>query len=99
MSDQLKVERQLEIGISHLLRAGVLVSAALLAGGWLMDGMGRPGGAALMDAGIRVLISTPIVRVAATFVLFMRQRDALYATITALVLTFLAIGVFGGFHL
>lgn len=99
MSDHLKAERQLEIGISHLLRAGVLVSAVLLAGGWLMDAVGRRGGVILMDAGIRVLIATPIVRVAATFMLFLRQRDALYATITALVLAFLATGVFGGFHL
>ena len=99
MSERADSKELLEVSISHLLRAGAFLSATLLAGGWLMDAMGRQAGESLTEAGIHVLISTPIARVCATFVLFVRQRDALYAIITAIVLIFLAIGVVGGLHL
>lgn len=99
MSERVDAEKRLEVSISHLLRAGVVLAAGLLIVGWLLDEMGQPAGGLVMDAGIRVLISTPIIRVAATFVLFVRQRDLLYSIITALVLAFLAVGVLGGLEL
>lgn len=92
-------ERRLELRVSQLLRVGVGASALLLSLGWGLDASGHPAGAGVMDAGIRALIATPIVRVVATFVVFLRQRDGLYTLITAIVLGLLATGVFGGIHL
>ena len=89
----------MEIAVSHLLRAGVLLSAALLAAGWGLRSLHRPAGPALLDIGIRVLMATPVLRVLATFVLFLRQRDFAYVVITAIVLAFLAVGVLGGLEL
>lgn len=99
MTDGKAVERDVEHRISDLLRIGVLVSAALLAAGWAAAELEHPSAGAILDAGVRVLISTPIARVAATLVLFLRQRDRLYAVVTATVLALLAIGVVGGVQL
>ena len=52
-----------------------------------------------MAVGIRVLMSTPILRVVATFVLFLKQRDLVYVAITAIVLVILTIGLIGGIEL
>jgi len=45
---------------------------------------------AVIQAGLLLLIATPIARVVAACVGFLRQRDRLYVTITLTVLTFLA---------
>lgn len=97
--DDLESERRLEVRVSQLLRIGVLVSGSILSVGWGLDVLGQPAGALVMDAGIRLLIATPILRVAATFFVFLRQRDWLYTVVTAIVLAILAIGVFGGIEL
>ena len=49
----------------------------------------------LIQLGILILMATPIARVALSFVLFVKERDRLYAGITVLVLAVLLFGVFG----
>jgi uncharacterized membrane protein len=51
----------------------------------------------LAQLGIIFLLATPVVRVALTFVVFLVQRDRLYATVAAIVLILLALGL-GGAH-
>lgn len=123
-----------ELLLSHLLRAGVLISAAvILVGVVLLFTTGRQAGyfsqglAGLIDypphaggapvdstinavlAGLRVgepdavislglllLIATPIVRVAASVLLFLQQRDYRYVAITLFVLGVLLLALRGG---
>ena len=92
-------EHQLEAAISRLLRAGVAICATFLAVGWTLSASGYPAGRMCMAAGIRVLMATPILRVVATFVLFLKQRDHVYVVITAIVLVILTIGLVGGIEL
>ena len=99
MVDPVEAEQQLEVAISHLLRGGVVVSALVLGAGWGLIACGSGEGPRVMGVGVRVLMSTPILRVAATFVLFVRQRDTSYVAITAVVLILLAVGLIGGLHL
>ena len=49
---------------------------------------------ALAQAGLLVLVATPVVRVAASFVAFVLERDRLYAAITLGVLTILLVSLF-----
>ena len=53
----------------------------------------RPIGIA--QAGLLVLIATPVVRVMASVVAFVLERDRLYATITLGVLAILLVSLFG----
>lgn len=123
-----------ELLLSHLLRAGVLISAAVILLGLTMlfapgpqtgyfnqglSGLiGYPpqaGGApvdrsltevlaglqvgepdAVISLGLLLLIATPIVRVAASVLLFLAQRDYRYVAITLFVLIVLLIALRGG---
>ena len=49
---------------------------------------------AFVEAGVILLILTPIIRVAASVLLFARERDLLYVGITILVLAVLLVGWF-----
>ncbi|HKT06295.1 MAG TPA: DUF1634 domain-containing protein [Gemmatimonadaceae bacterium] len=51
---------------------------------------------AIVQAGVVLLIATPIARVALTLVAFAMRKDRLYALISALVLALLAYGLLGG---
>lgn len=48
---------------------------------------------AIVQAGLVVLIATPVVRVAATGLGFWRQRDSLYVALSLLVLALLAVSL------
>lgn len=62
----------------------------------LVDGMRRGDPHAVMTLGLYVLTLVPLVRVAFTFVLFLKQRDFVYVAATAYVLAGLAVGVMLG---
>ena len=95
----------LERTISAALRAGVALAAIIAGAGGLTYLMlhgsepaafGAPGPVRPLSAserliaiGILVLIATPVVRVALLAVAFARQRDALYAAVSTLVLVVL----------
>jgi len=76
--------------------------------GTLAAGFGRPtlspsslftgiaGGSAIgiLQLGTLILIATPIIRVVASVVLFLKERDMLYVGITTLVLAMLLLAIF-----
>jgi uncharacterized membrane protein len=51
---------------------------------------------AIVQAGVVLLIATPIARVALTLIAFAMRKDRLYALISAIVLVLLAYGLLGG---
>lgn len=64
-------------------------------GGMLADAR-HLGGRGLMQLGVLALIATPIVRVALSAVVFLRERDWLYTGVTLLVLVLLLYGLVNG---
>ncbi|MGN6482771.1 MAG: DUF1634 domain-containing protein [Thermomicrobiales bacterium] len=50
---------------------------------------------AIIQVGLLILLLTPVTRVALTLLLFLRDRDRIFAIITAVVLTILLLGFFG----
>jgi uncharacterized membrane protein len=78
----------------HELQHGELHSRESLA--QVLNGMrhGDPHG--IMIVGLYLLTMVPLVRVAFTFFLFLKDRDLIYVTATAYVLAALAVGVMLG---
>ncbi|HVB95445.1 MAG TPA: DUF1634 domain-containing protein [Nitrososphaerales archaeon] len=60
----------------------------------LMAGVARGNAVSVLQAGILLLIATPITRVAASVLLFLRERDMLYVGVTLLVLGMLLFALF-----
>jgi uncharacterized membrane protein len=60
----------------------------------LLSGIGHGDPVSVLQLGMLILIATPIARVAASVLLFLRERDMLYVGITLLVLGMLLLGVF-----
>ncbi len=58
-------------------------------------GASRGQSLAIMQAGLVLLIATPVLRVAATAAIFAKQRDWLYVAITLVVLIALGVGLAG----
>ena len=127
-AEETRDDRTMERWISHVLRGGVLIAAAVIAVGvalFLIHGPGagaprtraeltgkrgprvatsvgqvlrdvrdlRPLG--IIQLRLLALILTPMTRVAMTLALFLRQRDWIFVTITAAVLTIPVIGLIG----
>ncbi len=61
-----------------------------------MDGMRQGDPHAIMTMGLYVLTLVPLVRVAFTFVLFLKEQDFVYVAATAYVLAGLVVGVMLG---
>ncbi len=61
--------------------------------GTMLRGIGRGDGKSLIQAGLFVLILTPISRVAMSLFFFLRERDRVFAAITAIVLCILLGGL------
>ena len=92
----MKSER-FESMILWTLRAGVILSATLLAAGLLIIffvGYTNPIGADLLIAGVFALFATPVARVAMSVLLFSLERNRLYTVITIIVLTNVLIAIF-----
>lgn len=92
-----KVET-VEIAVAQLLRIGVVIAAVLitLGLGGLLIGISQSVGTQLTTIGLIVLVLTPIMRVVAAFVVYLRQRDYVYASISLFVLMMLATGLLIG---
>jgi uncharacterized membrane protein len=60
----------------------------------LLAGVGHGDPVSVLQLGMLILIATPITRVAASVLLFLRERDMLYVGITLLVLGMLLLGLF-----
>jgi uncharacterized membrane protein len=86
-ADDAVIDR-LETQLGRLLRAGVTVATACLASGlalWLATGGASRYAAWLLTAGLIVLMTTPLARVAASVVAYVKLRDWFFATTTFLV--------------
>jgi uncharacterized membrane protein len=57
-------------------------------------GVSHGAAASVLQLGMLILIATPITRVAASVLLFLRERDALYVGVTLLVLGMLLFALF-----
>lgn len=82
----------LERIIGTVLRAGVMASSVCLAAGLVLS-LATGGGALsgfLMNAGIIVLLATPVARVVVSIAQYVSQRDWAFATLTFIVLLELA---------
>ena len=79
---------KLERLIGIVLRGGVMVSSACLAAGLLLSLVTGDGGVAgfLLNAGIVVLLATPLARVVVSTVQYVSERDWAFATLTFVVL-------------
>jgi uncharacterized membrane protein len=78
---------RLEVQVGHLLEAGVTIAAVCLAAGlllWSVLGGGRLVNVAL-TTGLVVLMLTPLARVAASVVAYVRLRDWFFVITTAMV--------------
>ena len=63
--------------------------------GGILRGARSLGGRAVIMGGLLVLIATPVLRVAASLVAFVHQRDWTYTAMTAFVLTLLLASMLG----
>ena len=78
---------KLERLIGIVLRAGVVISSTCLAVGLLLYlVIGGPVAAFLLNAGIVVLLATPLARVVVSTVQYVSQRDWPFAALTFIVL-------------
>ena len=78
----------LERVIGNVLRAGVMLSTVCLSAGLLLSlaTAGGPASAWLLNAGIIVLLATPVARVIVSTVQYIHDRDWRFATLTIIVL-------------
>jgi uncharacterized membrane protein len=86
---------RLEVHLGRLLVAGVTISAILLAiglGMWLFDAH-RSNALVLLNAGLIVLMATPILRVIVSFAEYIAMKQWFFAAVTILVLLELSVTV------
>jgi uncharacterized membrane protein len=60
--------------------------------GGLLAGLGHGRGESIIALGLLVLIATPVMRVALSLLIFVHQRDRIFAVITTVVLLLLLVG-------
>ena len=78
---------RLERVIGRVLRGGVVVSSACLMAGLVLSLAGvEPVATVLLNAGIIVLLATPVSRVVVSTVEYVVERDWPFATLTFIVL-------------
>jgi len=80
------IER-LEVQVGRLLQIGVLTSAACLGIGlvlWIADGSSTAANT-LLRCGLIVLMMTPLARVVASFIAYVRLRDWFFVGTTVMV--------------
>ncbi len=91
------VER-VETAVARLLRLGTAVAATLIASGLAVILFHLPVGFGpqLVTAGIIALVCTPLLRVAAAMVIYLRLGDVVYGLISLAVLLFVFAGMLLG---
>lgn len=78
-----------ERGSGRLLLAGVLAATACLLAGLSMWTIAAPSARWLMDAGLIILMATPVLRVVLAIVEYARARDWAFAAAAVAVLAIL----------
>ena len=78
---------RLEHMIGVVLRGGVVVSSVCLSAGLMLSLIGvEPAASFLLNAGIIVLLATPVSRVVVSTIEYIVERDWTFATLTFIVL-------------
>ncbi|HEY4146033.1 DUF1634 domain-containing protein [Pinirhizobacter sp.] len=90
------VEESLQRPIARLLLCGTWLASAVTAAGLLLGIYRERQGLAWTEAGIALFIILPVARVGLMAVIFLRQRDYLYASIATLVMAIVAAGFLTG---
>lgn len=89
-----KVE-SIELILARLLRVGAILAALLIGAGLVALVLGAAPALAptLITYGLLVLVATPVMRVAVAMIVFLWERDMLFALFCLVVLVALAIGI------
>ena len=80
--------------ITNVLRSSSVSPDVPTSIGAVMLGLGSASPTAVIELGVMVLLATPVIRVAASIVLFLVEADWLYSILTAVVLALLLISIF-----
>lgn len=87
----------IELVLARLLRVGSVLAAALLAAGIVSMVLGLTALAPkLISAGLIVLMGTPVLRVIAAGIIFLKERDWYFALFSLVVLCAVAAGIYLG---
>lgn len=87
----------IELALAKLLRIGAAAAASLVAAGIIVTIFGLTAlGGNLVNIGLLALVATPIMRVTVAGIVFLRERDWLFASFCLAVLGFLIIGMLIG---
>jgi uncharacterized membrane protein len=78
-----------EASAVRALRAGVVAASALLLTGLVLWEVGSAAAPRVLDAGLVVLMGTPVLRVAVSAVAYLRARDWFFVATTLAVLAVL----------
>lgn len=78
-----------EASAARALRAGVLAAAGLLLAGLVLRELDAAAAPRLLEAGLVVLMGTPVFRVAVSAVAYLRARDWFFVATTLAVLAVL----------
>ena len=92
---------RLEVHVGRLFVAGVSVSSALLAVGLALFLLApdAPAASQLLNAGLLVLMATPMLRVLLSIVEYVRMGDWLFASTTLAVIAELSVTVWSALRL
>lgn len=99
MTPAIATPRSNERILASLLRLGTLLASSLIGFGMLATALQRVGafpalgGHSLVGAGVALFILLPILRVGMMLLLFLRERDLVFAAIAALVLAIIGTGI------
>jgi uncharacterized membrane protein len=87
--------QQLERTLGRVLQHGVIQSAVFLAAGLILRIARGPSGFSdiALTLGLMVLMATPILRVAVSLVVYIRNRDWFFVATTVMVFVLLAITI------
>lgn len=89
---------QVEVAVAKLLRVGTAIAAVLIAAGLaiLLFQLPYAIGPTLITAGLIALVCTPLLRVAAALLIYLKLGDFIYSIISLTVLAIVFVGILLG---
>lgn len=89
---------QVEVAVAKLLRVGTAIASLLIAAGLaiLLFQLPYTLGPTLITAGLIALVCTPLLRVAAALLIYLKLGDFTYSIISLTVLAIVSIGILLG---
>jgi uncharacterized membrane protein len=85
-----------ELALARLLRIGAMAAAVLMGLGVLLTLLGLAAGTTVITIGLIVLVSTPVMRVVVAGLVFLKEKDMLFALFCGIVLLSLVGGMLIG---